>query len=149
MRNAGEARERADRYVFDIIPESAGPRGATTGGSVIHSVRNPGSQAFLAREHAAGIVLSPARKLRASLGSDRITEYDAPVGCLVVNPAGVDSSLSWSETRTNLVVAIPPEDLSELALCEFDRDNIELRRSGGPWHSAEDFARANRESHSE
>ncbi|MEZ2221749.1 helix-turn-helix domain-containing protein [Rhizobium sp. RCC_161_2] len=126
MKDTEEARERADRYVFDIIPESAGPRKATLRGSVIHSIRNPGSQTFLAKEHAVGIVLSPAPRLRASLGSDRITEYDAPVGCVVINPAGVDSSLAWSETRKNLVVAIPPETLSELALQELDLANVEL-----------------------
>ena len=123
---AGEVRERADRYVFDIIPENAGPRKATARGSVISSVRNPGSQKFLAKEHAVGIVLAPSRKLRASLGSDRITEYDAPVGCVAVNPAGMDSSLAWWATRRNLVVAIPPEILSELALQEFDLANVEL-----------------------
>jgi AraC family transcriptional regulator len=136
MKNAGEARESGDsrgvdrertaRYVLDIIPESAGPRRATARGSVIYSVRSPGSQTFLAREHSVGIVLRPARKLRASLGSDRITEYDAPVGCLVVNPAGVDSSLAWSETRENAVVSISPEALSELAAHESDVADAEL-----------------------
>jgi AraC family transcriptional regulator len=120
-------RERADRYVFDIIPETAGPRKATMRGSVIHSVRSPGSQTFLAKEHAVGIVLSPAPRLRASLGSDRITEYDAPVGCVAINPAGMDSSLAWSETRENLIIAIPPETLSELALQELDLANVELQ----------------------
>ncbi|NEV12638.1 AraC family transcriptional regulator [Rhizobium sp. SEMIA 4088] len=127
MNYAGEVRERAERYVFDIIPEYAGPRKATARGSVINSVRNPGSQTFLAKEHAMGIVLAPMRGLRASLGSDKITQYDAPVGCLIINPAGMDSSLAWSETRKNLVVAIPPETLSELALQEFDLADIELR----------------------
>ena len=119
-------RERTDRYVFDIIPESAGPRKATIRGSVISSVREPGSQTFLAKEHAMGIVLAPMRGLRASLGSDKITQYDAPVGCLIINPAGVDSTLAWSETRENLVVAIPPQILSELALQEFDLADPEL-----------------------
>jgi AraC family transcriptional regulator len=126
MNYAGEVRERADRYVFDIIPESSGPRKATARGSVINSVRNPGSQTWIAKEHAVAIVLAPSRGLRASLGSDRITQYDAPLGGLVVNPAGVDSTLAWSETRTNLVVAIPPDVLSELALQEFDLANVEL-----------------------
>ncbi|MGX7874719.1 AraC family transcriptional regulator [Mesorhizobium sp. ORM6] len=134
MKNADEAREsgvsrgvdRAARYVLDIIPESAGPRRATARGSVIHSVRGPGSQKFLAREHSAGIVLRPGRKFRASLGSDRITEYDAPVGCLVINPAGVDSSLAWSQTRENAVISISPEALSELAAHESDRADTEL-----------------------
>jgi len=127
MNYGSEARERADRYVFDIIPESAGPRKATMRGSVISSVRNPGSQTFLAKEHAVGIMLAPTRSLRASLGSDRISEYDAPIGAIAVNPAGVDSSLAWSETRRNLVIAIPPEVLSELALQEFDLAKVELQ----------------------
>ncbi|WP_027056889.1 helix-turn-helix domain-containing protein [Mesorhizobium erdmanii] len=118
--------DRMARYVLDIIPESAGPRRATARGSVIHSVRGPGSQNFLAREHSAGIVLRPGRKFRASLGSDRITEYDAPVGCLIVNPAGVDSTFAWSETRENAVVSISPEALSELAAYEFDAADVEL-----------------------
>ncbi|MGY5776216.1 helix-turn-helix domain-containing protein [Rhizobium sp. LEGMi135b] len=126
MNYAGEVRERADRYVFDIIPESSGPRKATARGSVISSVRNPGSQTWIAKEHAVAVVLAPSRGLRASLGSDRITQYDAPLGCLVVNPSGVDSTLAWSETRTNLVVAVPPDILSELALQEFDLGNVEL-----------------------
>ncbi|WP_136616630.1 MULTISPECIES: helix-turn-helix domain-containing protein [Mesorhizobium] len=136
MKNADEARESGDsrgvgreqtaRYVLDIIPESAGPRRATARGSVIYSVRSPGSQTFLAKEHSVGIVLAPMRKLRASLGSDRVTEYDAPIGCLVVNPAGVDSSLAWSATRENAVVSISPEALSELAAHEFDVGDVEL-----------------------
>lgn len=117
---------RVDRNVFDIIPESAGPRKSTARGSAIYSVRSPGSQKFLAKEHSAGIVLSPSRKLRASMGSDRIKEYDAPVGCLVINPAGVDSSLAWSETRKNAVVSISPEALSELAAHELDLVDVEL-----------------------
>ncbi|WP_246662596.1 AraC family transcriptional regulator [Rhizobium sp. P44RR-XXIV] len=122
----GVDRGRAERHVFDIIPENAGPRKATTRGSVIHSIRGPGSQKFLAKEHSAGIVLAPMRRLRASLGSDRVEEYDAPVGCLVINPANVDSSLAWSATRENVVIAIPPEALSELAMHEFDLANVEL-----------------------
>jgi AraC family transcriptional regulator len=134
MKNADEAREsgvswgvdRTARYVLDIIPESAGPRRATARGSVIHSIRSPGSQKFLAKEHSAGIVLRPGRKFRASLGSDRITEYDAPVGCLIINPAGVDSTFTWSETRENAVVSISPEALSELAAHESDIATTEL-----------------------
>jgi AraC family transcriptional regulator len=133
MTNAGEAREPgadrqgAARHVLDIIPESAGPRKATVRGSVIHSIRGPGSQKFLAKEHSVGIMLAPARKLRASLGSDRITEYDAPAGCLVINPAGVDSSFTWSVTRENAVISISAEAMSELAGHEFDLADAELQ----------------------
>lgn len=135
MKNAGEVQQRSDyrgvdraaRHVLDIIPENAGPRRATMRGSVIHSIRSPGSQKFLAKEHSVGIVLTPARRLRASLGSDRIVEYDAPVGCLVVNPAGVDSTLAWSATRENAVISISPDALSDLAGHEFDLADVEFQ----------------------
>lgn len=117
-RSLGE--ERTARYVVDIIPESAGPRKVITRGSVMHSVPGPGSQKFLAEEHSAGIVLVPARKLRASPGSDRIKEFDAPTGSPVINPAGVDSSPAWSATGENAVVSISPEALSDPAGHEFD-----------------------------
>ncbi|WP_430691502.1 helix-turn-helix domain-containing protein [Mesorhizobium vachelliae] len=74
-----------------------------------------------------GIVLAPTRKLRASLGSDRIIEYDAPVGCIAVNPAGVDSTLAWSTTRENAIISISPDALSELAAHEFDLGHAELQ----------------------
>lgn len=122
----GADRERPARHVVDIIPEAAGPRIATLRGSVIYSVRSPGSQKFLAKEHSVGIMLAPARRLRASLGSDRIIEYDAPAGCLAVNPAGVDSSFTWTATRENAVISISPEALSELAAHEFDGSDLEL-----------------------
>jgi len=71
-------------------------------------------------------MLAPARKLRASLGSDRVREYDAPAGCVAVNPAGVDSTFTWSVTRENAVISISTEALSELAAHEFDLANVEL-----------------------
>lgn len=123
-RTLGE--ERTARYVVDIIPESAGPRKVITRGSVIHSIRDPGSQKFLAKEHSAGIVLVPARKLTAWLSSDRIKEFDAPTGSLVINPAGVDSTLARSATRENAVVSLSPEALSDLAAHEFDLADVEL-----------------------
>ncbi|MGG6892358.1 helix-turn-helix domain-containing protein [Rhizobium sp. BR 315] len=136
MKDAQEARGRADfrdiaselteRYVFDMIPESGSARKATMRGSAIYSVRSAGSQKFPASEHSVGIVLATARKLRASRGSDRIKEYDAPVGCIAISPAGVDDSLAWLATRKNLVVAIPPEILAELAVHEFDGTDVEL-----------------------
>lgn len=101
VRGSGGSRaldeERAARYVVDRIPESAGPRRVITRGSVIHSIRGPGSQKFLAKEHSARIVLAAARKPRASLGSDPIKEFDAPTGSLA-NPAGVDNGLARSKT---------------------------------------------------
>jgi AraC family transcriptional regulator len=97
--------ERIARYVVDRIPESAGPRKVITRRSGIHSIRGPGSQKFLAKEHSARIVLAAARKPRASLGSDPIKEFDAPTGSLA-NPAGVDSSLARSKTRGGIAACL-------------------------------------------
>lgn len=93
VRGSGDSRalgeERAARYEVDIAPESAGPRKVITRGSVIRSIRDAGSQKFPAKEHAAGVVLAPARKRRVSFGSDRIKEFQAPPRSLVVDSAGV------------------------------------------------------------
>ncbi|WP_246703352.1 hypothetical protein [Rhizobium sp. P28RR-XV] len=125
MKLADKARERADRHVFEIIPDSVGGIRPSVRRSVINSVPNPGSQAFLAKDDATGIVLAHSRDLRASLGSDWTTRDDAPVWCLVIDPAGVDSPLTWSEARTNFVVAILRDIPSELARQEFDHGNVE------------------------
>lgn len=65
-------------------------------------------------------MLALAPRVRATLGSDRAQVYDAPVGGIAINPANVDSSLTWSSTRENAVIALTPESLLELAAHEFD-----------------------------
>lgn len=126
MGNTDEPR-KADPQILNVIPENAGPRLATLRGGAIHSVREPGGQALLAESHFAAIMLAPAKGNRAALGSDRMHEYDAPRGALVIHPAGVDACAEWSCTRESVIVALKPESLTELAAGEFDVGHVALR----------------------
>lgn len=119
--------ERATSQILDIIPESAGPRLTTLRGGAVHSVREPGSQAVLTESHLAAVMLAPAPKNRAALGSDRMLEYDAPVGAIVIQPANVEGRAVWSSTRESVIIAIRPEGMAELAASELDACHVELQ----------------------
>jgi AraC family transcriptional regulator len=72
-------------------------------------------------------MLAPAPGLKASLGSGKVQDYDATPGMMVINPANVDSSLTWSTTRENVVIALTSESLLDLAAHEFDAGDVELQ----------------------
>jgi AraC family transcriptional regulator len=115
-----------DHEILSAIPASAGPRLATPRGGAFYSVRAPGAQSFVAKHHFAGIMLAPCLGVRATLGSDRVHEYDALTGQLVVNPADVDSTLEWPSQRENIVIALKKDSLRALAEDELDTGNAEL-----------------------
>jgi AraC family transcriptional regulator len=56
-----------------------------------------------------------------------VQEFDAPVGMLALAPANEEYYVAWPSTRENVVVAITPESLLELAASEFDADRVELQ----------------------
>ncbi|MDX3925787.1 MAG: AraC family transcriptional regulator [Shinella sp.] len=58
---------------------------------------------------------------------DRLIEYDAPVGALVVHPANVEGRAIWSYPRESLIVAIRPESLLDLATSELGADTVSLQ----------------------
>lgn len=120
-------RQGQEREVLRIIPESAGPRLATLTGGAIYSVRPPRALAFQAKEHCARIMLAPSPELKASPESDHVREHYALAGTLVINPANVDGTLSWSGTMESVVIALTPEALDELAVQEFKSGRIELQ----------------------
>ncbi|KGM31992.1 AraC family transcriptional regulator [Inquilinus limosus MP06] len=123
-----KAEGRRNGYnLLDVIPQPAGPRIATPRGGAFHSIRPPGSQTFLAQDHCVGIMLAPAPRFRATLGSDRPQIYDAPTGAIAIAPANVDSTLVWPTSRENAIIAITPESLQELAALEFDAADVELQ----------------------
>jgi AraC family transcriptional regulator len=126
-RGSGTARQRANQHIFSGIPESAGPRLTTFRGGAVYSLRPPGSQIFKAGTHFVAVILAPAPGIKASLGSDKVQEFDADEGTIVINPAKVESRVIWSSTMENAVVALTPESLLELAAHEFDLDQIELQ----------------------
>jgi AraC family transcriptional regulator len=130
--DAGRRRSGADRLgasddILSPIPEQAGPRVTTLRGGAVYSLRPPGSQTFVSSAHFVGIMLAPSPKIAAAFGGDKVQHYDAPLGMIAVNPAGLDSRLSWAAERENVVVAIRPESLLDLAGHEADLGRVELR----------------------
>jgi AraC family transcriptional regulator len=119
--------DRPDRNIFNGIPESAGPRITTFRGGAVHSVREPGEHTFKAREHYMSVVLTPAPGMRAARESDRVQEFDAPVGMLAIAPANEENYVAWPSSRENIVVAMAPESLLELAEHEFGAGRVELQ----------------------
>uniref|UniRef100_UPI00223EA87B helix-turn-helix transcriptional regulator n=1 Tax=Nitratireductor luteus TaxID=2976980 RepID=UPI00223EA87B len=117
---------KRDRHILNLIPKSAGPRLATSRGAAIYAVREPGAQTLLAESHFAEVMLAPAPGIRAALGSDRMQEYDAPVGTLLVHPANVEVHTVWSCTRESVIVTVRPEALLELATSELDAGHVSL-----------------------
>ncbi|WP_373414660.1 helix-turn-helix domain-containing protein [Ensifer aridi] len=113
--------------ILNVIPAAAGPRLATARGGAIHSIRQPGSQTLTAENHFAAVMLAPAQRIRAALGSDRIQEYDAARGAIVIQPAHVEGRAEWTSTRENLIVAIRSERLLDLAVGELDVGEVALQ----------------------
>ncbi|MER8447759.1 hypothetical protein NKH52_31795 [Mesorhizobium sp. M1066] len=147
----GVNRERTARYVLDIIPESAGPRRATTRRSVIYSVRDPVSQKFLAKKHSTGVVLRPARGMRASPGSDKITEYVArrvreyldenfarKVVAELAFVAGVSPDPFHSKVRHGIRHAAASRRVAEVACLagSSDRSHLPVRTPTGAGHAS-------------
>jgi AraC family transcriptional regulator len=72
-------------------------------------------------------MLSPSPGISAAFGSDRTENFDAFTGMIAVSPAGVDSKMTWPSVRENIVVAIPPDSMLDLAGHELDCVDFELR----------------------
>jgi AraC family transcriptional regulator len=98
-------------------------------GGAVHSIRPPGSQEFHSPAHCFAVMLAHSPGLTGALASDRLQTFDAPAGLIAVNPAGIDSRLVWPAVRENIVVAISPESMQELAAQEYDCLDVELRAS--------------------
>ncbi|EHK54194.1 helix-turn-helix domain-containing protein [Allomesorhizobium alhagi] len=73
------------------------------------------------------VSLTPAPGMRAAREGDKVQEFDAPAGMLAVIPANEENYVAWSSTRENVVVALAPESLLELAAREFDAGRVELQ----------------------
>ncbi|MBA1141999.1 helix-turn-helix transcriptional regulator [Mesorhizobium neociceri] len=127
LENAGTERRRADRRIFDGIPESAGRRLVTFRGGAAHAVCAPGSCTFKAGEHLGSVMLKPSPGITASLGSGKIHEYDGDVGTIMIIPANIASKVAWSSATESAIVALAPESLTELAEREFGTGRAELQ----------------------
>ncbi len=70
--------------------------------------------------------LTPQQNRELSLNSDRKTIFSAPVGTMEIVPASTDLYAQWKEAKECLLVALSPDQLSQLAGLEFQREDFEL-----------------------
>lgn len=124
---SGTDRRQADQHIFDGILEGAGPHLTTFRGGAAHAIRPPGAYTFRANHHFISVALTPVPRMQAARGSDAVQEFDAPVGMLALAPANEDHYVAWPSARENVVVAITPENLREVAAREFDTGDAELK----------------------
>jgi AraC family transcriptional regulator len=117
----------ADASLLGSVPEDAGPRAMTFRGGAVHSVRSPGSQEFVSSGHCIAVMLAPSAGISAAFGSEPLRTFDAETGMIAVSPAGLRSRLIWTSRRENVVVAISPESMADLAANELGSVDLELR----------------------
>lgn len=110
----------AESEIFTLIPHDAGPRIATPKGGAVYSLRPPGSMEFSSKSHFVAVMLSPSPGMRSAFSSDKLQNFDASPGMVVISPAEVESTAIWPNPRENIVVSIEPQDLENLAAHEFD-----------------------------
>lgn len=108
------------KEIFTLIPTDAGPRVATPRGGAVYSLRPPGQMNFVSNSHFFAVMLSPSHGMRSSFSSDKLQDFDAPPGMVVVSPANVESTAIWPNPRENIVISVEPQHLENLAAHEFD-----------------------------
>lgn len=70
--------------------------------------------------------LTPQQNRELSLNSDRKTIFSVPIGTMEIVPASADLDAQWKDTKECLLVALSPDQLSQLAGLEFQREDFEL-----------------------
>lgn len=124
LKECNPERRKAD---LSGIPERLGPRLTTARGGAVHTIRPPGEHTFRVKDHFLSVVLARAPGMRASRQSDKVHEFDAPVGTLAIMPANEENYVAWASGRENVCVAVTPESLLELAAHEFNAAGVELQ----------------------
>jgi AraC family transcriptional regulator len=119
--------ERPRPDILAFIPDSWGPKLATTGGAVALTRAGPGEIAFKAAAHYAVVLFTPQPGRETALASDRTVTFHAPVGTFEIMPAGVEAKVRWPVAKKSALFAIEPARLVDIAAAEFDVDEVELR----------------------
>ncbi|ULJ72284.1 helix-turn-helix transcriptional regulator [Rhizobium gallicum] len=118
----------AKHNVFQIIPESAGPRAPTLRGGVVYERRTgSGSHTYRPNSYVTAIYLAPSSGIEFALGTDELQTLNASAGTVTVSPADIDRRLIWSYPCETVTVSIPPSSLQELAQSEIPGSSLELR----------------------
>jgi AraC family transcriptional regulator len=119
--------QKANKQVFDEIPQSTGSRVITDRGTAAHVVRQPGSGTFTAREHVVAMVLAPSPRIRVSFDDHVVHEYDGHPGTISIIPADTGRHVTWSSPCEKLIVTMPPQRFLELAAHEFEAGHAVLQ----------------------
>jgi AraC family transcriptional regulator len=119
--------------LLSSIPDEWGPKFETVSGAVTHTLTGPGSIKFNAPSHMALVMLTPQSGREVSLNSDRRSRFLAPVGTVEIIPSNAEIFARWKTAKENLLLALPPEQLSRLAGLEFETEDFEFQ-SLAPGH---------------
>ncbi len=109
------------------VPDEWGPKFQLDGGAVTRTHTGPNSIHFTASTHMALVLLTAQPQRQVSLNSDRKMEGLAPAGALEIVPVQSELFARWVVEKQNLLIAVDPGHLEQLAGMEFDRDSFELR----------------------
>lgn len=113
--------------LLSSIPEQIGPRFESSIGGVIKAERPSGSMLFRTNAEFASIMLAPSVGMETAFAGDRIHQFNAPIGALVINPANTDRTLRWHGIKKNAAIAFGQHAYGQLASAELDGNTWELR----------------------
>jgi AraC family transcriptional regulator len=108
------------------IPDEWGPRYEGDAGAVARTRTGPNAIQFTAPTHIALVMFSPQPDRQVALNSDKRLTALAPVGSIEIVPAQSDLYARWVVDKENLLVAVDPARLKNLAELEFGTDRFEL-----------------------
>ena len=113
--------------LLSSVPDEWGPKFETSTGAVTRTLTGPNSIRFNALSHMALVLLTPQPGREMALNSDKTSRFLAPVGTLEIVPCDSELFARWRVPKENLLLALPPEQLSQLAGLEFEREDFEFR----------------------
>ncbi|MFC6487477.1 helix-turn-helix domain-containing protein [Nitratireductor sp. GCM10026969] len=113
--------------LLSSVPDEWGPKFETTSGAVTRTLTGPNSINFNAPSHMALVMLTPQPGREVALNSDTRSQFLAPVGTVEIVPCNAELFARWKVPKENLLLALAPEQLNQLAGLEFERDDFEFR----------------------
>jgi AraC family transcriptional regulator len=109
------------------VPDAWGPKFGVEGGAVTRTRADPNEIAFKAPAHMALVMFTPQADREIALNSDRRTLISAPIGTIEIVPAEAELFARWHSVKDNLLVALVPSWLTQLAGAEFENENVQLQ----------------------
>ena len=113
--------------LLSSVPDEWGPKFETARGAVTRTLTGPNSISFNAPSHMALVMLSPQPEREVALNSDQRSRFLAPIGTVEIVPCNAELFARWKVPKENLLLALPPEQLKQLAGLEFEREDFEFR----------------------